>query len=127
MDFRFTPEQNAFREDFVAWLEKTLPDDWDPDNPPQFENSDEERQAYQDFQKKLSDAGYGARHYPKEYGGQGRSHVDRMILTEEMMRYGTPAACHWFAERQIGRSIYNYGTEEQKKETRSFGLIMRGG
>jgi hypothetical protein len=33
-----------------------------------------------------------------------------------MLRYGAPTACHWFAERQIGRAVYVYGTEEQKKE-----------
>ena len=52
----------------------------------------------------------------RKIGGLGRSHFDRLILTEEMLRYGAPAACHWFAERQIGRAIYIYGTEEQKKE-----------
>jgi alkylation response protein AidB-like acyl-CoA dehydrogenase len=52
----------------------------------------------------------------KEYGGQGRSYVDRLILTEEMLRYGAPAACHWFADRQIGGSVVTYGTEEQKRE-----------
>ncbi|MFC2060219.1 acyl-CoA dehydrogenase family protein, partial [Chloroflexota bacterium] len=50
------------------------------------------------------------------YGGQGRSHLERFILYEEMLRCGAPAACHWFADRQIGSSILHYGDEEQKKE-----------
>ncbi|MEA3253794.1 MAG: acyl-CoA dehydrogenase family protein, partial [Chloroflexota bacterium] len=54
--------------------------------------------------------------WPEEYGGQARSHIDRLILTEEMLRYGAPAACHWFADRQIGGSILKYGSEEQKRE-----------
>ena len=33
-----------------------------------------------------------------------------------MLRYGAPAACHWFADRQIGGSVVTYGTEEQKRE-----------
>jgi alkylation response protein AidB-like acyl-CoA dehydrogenase len=33
-----------------------------------------------------------------------------------MLRYGAPAACHWFADRQIGGSIVASGTEEQKRE-----------
>jgi alkylation response protein AidB-like acyl-CoA dehydrogenase len=33
-----------------------------------------------------------------------------------MLRYGAPAACHWFADRQIGGSILSFGSEELKKE-----------
>jgi hypothetical protein len=62
--------------------------------------------------------------WPKEYGGQGRSYIDRLIVTEEMLRYGAPAACHWFADRQIGGSIVTFGTEEQKKEL--LPKILRG-
>ncbi|GAI34615.1 unnamed protein product [marine sediment metagenome] len=41
-----------------------------------------------------------------------------------MLRYGAPAACHWFADRQIGGSIIAFGTEEQKKEL--LPRILRG-
>jgi alkylation response protein AidB-like acyl-CoA dehydrogenase len=54
--------------------------------------------------------------WPEEHGGQGRSYIDRLIITEEMLRYGAPAACHWFADRQIGGAIVQEGTDEQKKE-----------
>jgi alkylation response protein AidB-like acyl-CoA dehydrogenase len=47
-----------------------------------------------------------------------------MIMTEEMLRYGAPAACHWFADRQIGNAIIHYGTDTQKKEW--LPIIMRG-
>jgi alkylation response protein AidB-like acyl-CoA dehydrogenase len=33
-----------------------------------------------------------------------------------MLRYGAPAACHWFADRQIGGGVLAHGTEEQKRE-----------
>jgi alkylation response protein AidB-like acyl-CoA dehydrogenase len=54
--------------------------------------------------------------WPTEYGGQGRCFIDRLILTEEMLRYGAPAACHWFADRQIGNTVLKHGNEEQKKK-----------
>jgi alkylation response protein AidB-like acyl-CoA dehydrogenase len=54
--------------------------------------------------------------WPKQYGGQERSFVDRLIVTEEMLRYGAPAALHWFADRQIGGSILRYGNEQQKRQ-----------
>jgi alkylation response protein AidB-like acyl-CoA dehydrogenase len=69
-----------------------------------------------DFTKKVAAKGWLGITWPKESGGLGRSPIDRLILTEEMLRYGAPAACHWVAEWQMGRTIYTYGTEEQKRE-----------
>ncbi len=65
MDFRLTPEQEAFREEFVLWLNKNLPDDWDPSRYRNYDSQEELKRAYQDFQKRLFGAGYSAMHYPK--------------------------------------------------------------
>ena len=53
MDFRFTPEQEAFREEFVSWLEKNLPEGWDPSRNRNYENSEGWARVYKDFQKSL--------------------------------------------------------------------------
>ena len=66
MDFQFTPEQEAFRAEFVLWLEKNIPDDWDPSRYRNFDSAEEWARAYRDFQKRLSAGGYAALHYPKE-------------------------------------------------------------
>ena len=111
MDFEFTKEQEAFRQEVRGFLEdeinkgtfKPMCDGW--------------IQGFSwEFTKKVASKGWLGITWPKEYGGLGRSHIDRLILTTEMLRYGAPTACHWFAERQIGRAVYVYGTEEQKKE-----------
>jgi 3-oxocholest-4-en-26-oyl-CoA dehydrogenase alpha subunit len=111
MDFGFTVEQEAFRQEIRSFLEdeiregafRPMCEGW--------------IQGFSwDFTKKVAAKGWLGITWPKEYGGLGKSHVDRLILTEEMLRYGAPAACHWFAERQIGRAIYVYGTGEQKQE-----------
>ena len=52
---------------------------------------------------------------PKEYGGQGRTYLERFVVTEELLVVGAPVAAHWFAERQIGPSLLAFGTEEQKQ------------
>lgn len=111
MDFEFTKEQSAFRQEVRSFLEneiksgtfKPMCDGWIQGYSPE-------------FTKKVAAQGWIGLTWPKQYGGQGRSHTDRLILTEEMLRYGAPAACHWFADRQIGRAIVAYGTEEQKQE-----------
>jgi len=111
MDFAFTPEQESFRREVRDFLEveinqgtfQPMCDGWIQGFSPE-------------FTKKMAAKDWIGLSWPKEYGGQGRSNIDRLILTEELLRYGAPAACHWFADRQIGRSIIAYGTEEQKQE-----------
>ncbi len=111
MDFEFTEEQKKFRQEVRDFLEeeiregsfKPMCDAW--------------IQGYSlEFTKKVAQRGWIGLTWPKQYGGQGRSNIDRFILTEEMLRYGAPAACHWFADRQIGRAIIAFGTDEQKRE-----------
>ncbi len=111
MDFEFTREQEEFRLEVRSFLEEEIRrglfkpacDAWIQGFSPE-------------FTKKVAHKGWIGLTWPKEYGGQGRTNVDRFILTEEMLRYGAPAALHWFADRQIGRAIIHYGSDEQKRE-----------
>ncbi len=111
MDFEFTEEQQKFRQEVKDFLQEEI-------KKGTFKPScDAWIQGYSpEFTKNVSKKGWIGLTWPKEYGGQGRSHIDRLILTEEMLRYGAPAACHWFADRQIGGGILRYGNEEQKRE-----------
>jgi len=119
MDFKFSPEQEAFRKEVSDFLEEEIRngtfqpmcDGWIQGYSPEFTG-------------KMAARGWIGLSWPRGYGGQGRSETDRLILTEELLRYGAPAACHWFADRQIGRSIIAHGTEEQKQEL--LPLILKG-
>lgn len=53
---------------------------------------------------------------PTEYGGHGRSFLERFVVTEELLAAGAPVAAHWIADRQIVPSLLKYGTEHQKSE-----------
>jgi len=66
------------------------------------------------FTRALADRGWLGMVIPKEYGGQGRTFLERFVVTEELLAAGAPVAAHWIAERQIGPSLLKYGTEEQK-------------
>ncbi|TET26233.1 MAG: acyl-CoA dehydrogenase [Dehalococcoidia bacterium] len=119
MDFRFSDEQQQLRQEVRQFLEEELKQGlWQP-------SCDAWIMAYDpQFTKRVSAKGWIGLTWPKEHGGQGRGYIDRLIVTEEMLRYGAPAACHWFADRQIGGAILHYGTEEQKREL--LPLILRG-
>ena len=117
MDYRFTTEQEAFQKEFISWLKQTLPADWDPDNQPQLEDPDEEKRAYQDLQKKLSDAGYAAMQYPKDYGGQSKTIIEEIIVSQVLYTTcqslrGAGVVTHAIAFP----TVFTCGTEEQKKE-----------
>lgn len=51
---------------------------------------------------------------PTEYGGRGRSFMERFVVTEELLAAGAPVAAHWIADRQMAPSLLKYGTQAQK-------------
>ncbi|GAA6525108.1 acyl-CoA dehydrogenase family protein [Intrasporangium sp. DVR] len=69
-----------------------------------------------DFTRELAARGWLGMVIPTEYGGQGRTYLERFVVTEELLVVGAPVAAHWVAERQIGPSLLTYGTEEQKRD-----------
>ncbi|UCD22100.1 MAG: acyl-CoA dehydrogenase family protein [Chloroflexota bacterium] len=111
MDFSFTEEQNKFRLEVSGFLEEEIEKGyWKPACDAWIQGFDPE------FTKRVAHKGWIGLTWPKEYGGHERSHIDRLILTEEMLRYGAPAACHWFGDRQVGGAILSFGSEDLKKE-----------
>ncbi|MDI6912483.1 acyl-CoA dehydrogenase family protein [Nocardioides sp.] len=67
------------------------------------------------FSKKLGQQGWIGMTWPREYGGQGASQVDRYILTEELLAAGAPVAAHWVSDRQIGPGLLRHGSEAIKR------------
>jgi alkylation response protein AidB-like acyl-CoA dehydrogenase len=108
MDFNFTPQQEQFRGDVRSFLQTELVD---RKNRPDLQSGHS-----QAFSKKLSQRGWIGMAWPKEYGGQDRSPLDRLIFTEEMILQDAPTGYHFVAERQMGPSLMLHGTEEQKQE-----------
>ncbi len=117
MDYRFTPEQEAFRQEFVSWLEKNLPEDWDPSRPRNYHSTEELTRAYKKFQRRLFEAGYAARHYPKEYGGQGRTLMEEVIVLQTLastcIELRAPGIITF---GMAAPTILICGNEEQKRE-----------
>lgn len=78
----------------------------------------------EEFTRALAAKGWLGMTVPPEYGGHGRSHLERFVVTEELLAAGAPVAAHWIADRQIVPSLLKYGTEEQKH--RYLPAIARG-
>lgn len=106
----FSEEQEKFRLEVRAFLQehlakgtfKTKCDSWLSGSDPA-------------FSKLIAEQGWIGMTWPKKYGGQERSTIDRYILTEEFLAVGAPVAAHWFADRQQGPLLLRFGTEEQRE------------
>ncbi|WP_226574883.1 acyl-CoA dehydrogenase family protein [Acuticoccus sediminis] len=68
------------------------------------------------FSRACGEAGYLGMTFPTRYGGQGRTSMERYVVTEEMLAAGAPVGLHWIADRQSGPLLLQYGTEEQRRE-----------
>lgn len=68
-----------------------------------------------EFTRKIAARGWIGMTWPKRYGGQERSYLERFVVTEEMLAVAAPCAAHWFGDRQTGPSLLRYGTEQQKQ------------
>lgn len=68
-----------------------------------------------EFTRKLGRRGWIGMTWPKRYGGQERSYLERFVMTEEMLAAAAPCAAHWFGDRQTGPSLLRYGNEALKQ------------
>lgn len=68
------------------------------------------------FSRACGAAGYLGMTFPEEYGGHGRTAMERYVVTEEMLAAGAPVGLHWIADRQSGPLLLQYGTEAQRRE-----------
>lgn len=69
-----------------------------------------------DFSRAVGARGWIGMTWPKEYGGGGRSALERYVVIEEMLAAGAPVSAHWFADRQSGPLILRHGSEAQRRD-----------
>ncbi|MFN3449442.1 MAG: acyl-CoA dehydrogenase family protein [Roseococcus sp.] len=76
------------------------------------------------FSRAVGARGWIGMVWPREYGGQARSGLERAVVLEEMLAAGAPVGAHWIADRQSGPLILRLGSEAQKR--RLLPAIARG-
>jgi alkylation response protein AidB-like acyl-CoA dehydrogenase len=116
MDFNFTPEDEAFRQELRSWLEKNAPKG--------LENSDslaEETDDDADWNrrvawfKKLQQAGWIGIDWPKEYGGRGASILQTIVYAQELARAKAPVPYIGQGPSLVAPTLMHWGNEEQRK------------
>ncbi|MCU0310228.1 MAG: acyl-CoA dehydrogenase family protein [Acidimicrobiales bacterium] len=53
--------------------------------------------------------------WPVEDGGHGRTALERFVVYEALIAGGAPIATSWFADRQIGPTLLQYGSPDQRR------------
>ncbi len=107
MDFDWTPEQRALREEARAVAADAVA---------RYGRSNDSwiNGFSKEFAAELAERGWIGLTWPTEFGGGGRSPIDRLIIGEELIDAGAPIAAMWFADRQMGPSLIRYGRPDQQ-------------
>ena len=67
-----------------------------------------------EFSKRVGKRGWIGMTWPKKYGGQERSFLERYVVTEEFRSQNAPVTCHFTADRQSGPVLLKYAQEHIK-------------
>lgn len=67
-----------------------------------------------EFSRKCGERGYIGMTWPKHYGGQERSALERYVVAEELLAGGAPVFAHWIADRQSGPQILKHGSDAMR-------------
>ncbi len=116
MDFRFSLEEENFRQEVAVFLEKEGPKEWQKKKVSFFDMSGQENwiAIHREMSQKLGAKGWLSLHWPKEYGGQGLSPFYRLILREELAKYHCPGY-HSLSVDFVAPAILLKGSDELKK------------
>jgi alkylation response protein AidB-like acyl-CoA dehydrogenase len=68
------------------------------------------------FTRACGRAGFIGLTWPRRWGGQERSTLERFVVVEEMLAAGAPVGAHWIADRQSGPQILRHGSNALQAE-----------
>lgn len=111
MDLNFTPEEEAFRSEVLAFLEEKLPE----------RLSSKVKQGMrltktdmEEWHAILNERGWLANHWPEQWGGPGWTAVEKFIFENECALAGAPRIVP-FGVNMLGPVLIKYGNEAQKR------------
>jgi acyl-CoA dehydrogenase len=108
---RLPPECETLRADVRAFLaEEIAAGTFDPHRPG---HGDSHNPA---FSRRIGAKGWIGMTWPKKYGGQERSFLERYVVTEEFRVANAPVRLHFVADRQSGPILLKYAPEHIKQE-----------
>ena len=110
MDFAFTPEEEAFREELRSFLAAELPGWWRG----MFVDDKRAMPLTRDICRKLATRGWLTMAWPQEHGGSEAGPWLQTILREEMWAHDEPRGPQYMNLNYIGPLLMRFGTPEQQ-------------
>lgn len=108
---RLPPEAEALRAEVREFLNGEIAaGTFDPATAPINDSFDRE------FSRRVGAKGWIGMTWPKKYGGQERSFLERYVVTEEFRAAGAPSRVYFTADRQSGPVLLKYAAEEIKAD-----------
>ena len=111
MDLRFTPEEEAFRDEVRHFIRAEIPESI---RHRVAEGRHPTREEMVTTQRILNKRGWAVPHWPAEWGGQSWTPVQRYIYQEELMQASVPMPLD-FNVSMVGPVIAAFGSEAQKR------------
>ncbi|HZN13878.1 MAG TPA: acyl-CoA dehydrogenase family protein [Acidimicrobiales bacterium] len=119
MDFAYTAEDDAFRDDLRGWLDENLTKFFaeygEESTDPGVSGIMGAMERRRSWQRRLNEGRWAAITWPEEWGGRDATVMQNVIYSEEMARYKTPGIFNANGLWQIGPMIIRWGTDEQKE------------
>ena len=112
MRLSFDEKVEAFRREFLAWLEANRPSEAEMAADPA-RSSAHLPEWMRRWSRRLFDAGWLVPGWPPELGGRNAGPVEQLVYLEELMRAGVPRTTNPQGLGIIAPSIMDYGNAEQ--------------
>lgn len=108
---RLPAHVQRLREEVRAFIRSEIDaGTFDPDRP------EEDWEVHRAFARKVGARGWIGMTWPRRYGGQERSFLDRYVVNEEMLVHNAPNTVYFTADRQSGPTLIKYASERIKSE-----------
>jgi alkylation response protein AidB-like acyl-CoA dehydrogenase len=108
VDFDLSPDEEAFRREFRAWLAEHSPPEVD------VAATFEEVETLREWQRTLASGRWVGIHWPERYGGRGASLLEVAIYNEELARARSPQILGRAGVNLVGPTLIAHGTDDQR-------------
>lgn len=115
MEFRFSAQDEAFRDEVRTWLTEHLVGEFAALGSGNDLGEGHELDVRRAWERELAAGGWVGIGWPKHFGGRDLPLTQQMIFNEEYARAGGPGRTGFFGEQLLGPTLMMFGTDEQKQ------------
>ncbi len=116
MDLRYSDADEAFRQEFRAWLNRSVPEPWRAPGYWLELDPDESFERRREWEAAKAGAGFSGIDWPREFGGRDGTPAQKAIHDEELARAHAPSTVNTLGLTFLAPTVMAIGTDRQKRE-----------